>query len=104
MVVLRFCIRMVLAHMTSSFLAIPARVLAVHADSRPPAIDSRRSGEKCGWRRLGTAAAPSTPLLRSHPAQQNRNPGITSGSLAGRTNLTVACEGGARFTGASDSL
>src|SRR3981081_2714676 len=49
------------------------------------------------------AAARSTRLLRSHPAQLKRNPGITSGSLTGRSNVSVACEGGARFTGASDS-
>jgi hypothetical protein len=49
------------------------------------------------------AATPITRLLRSHPAQLNRNPGITSGSLTGRSNVSVACEGGARFTGASDS-
>src|ERR1700682_6634310 len=49
------------------------------------------------------AAAPSTRLLRSHPAQLNRKLGITSGLLTGRSNVSVACEGGARFTGASDS-
>jgi hypothetical protein len=48
------------------------------------------------------AAASITRLLITHPGQENRNPGITIGSITGRTKLSRV-EGGARLTGASDS-